>query len=167
MTYKGFINRIRWFCVNHLYAGTKFFDKKRNLLRKMGYQIGEDTKIVGPLFCTGQLTIGSNCWIGKNLTVNGNGAVAIGDNCDVAPEVTFQTGSHQIGGHARRAGEGRNQNICVGNGCWIGVRSTILGGVQIGEGSVVAACACVNRDVQPDTLVGGVPAKTIKELKND
>lgn len=167
MTYKGFINRIRWFKVNHLYTGTKFFDKKCELLRKMGYQIGENTKIVGPLFCTGQLTVGSNCWIGKNFAVNGNGAVMIGDCCDIAPEVTFQTGSHQIGNHSRRAGEGVNQNIQVGNGCWIGVRSTILGGVQIGEGSVVAACACVTRDVQPDTLVGGIPAKTIKELTND
>lgn len=40
-------------------------------------------------FCTGTLCIGANCWIGRNLTVHGNGSVIIGDNCDIAPDVTF------------------------------------------------------------------------------
>lgn len=167
MTFKGLRNRIYRFLVNHVYAGTSHFETKRILLQKMGYQIGEGTKIVGPLFCTGHLVIGKNCWIGKNLTINGNGTVSIGDNCDIAPEVTFQTGTHEIGTHQRRAGNGTNNNIHVGNGCWICVRSTVLGGVQIGDGCVIAACACVNAAVEPDTIVGGVPARVIRKLEND
>jgi acetyltransferase-like isoleucine patch superfamily enzyme len=81
--------------------------------------------------------------------------------------VTFQTGTHFIGDHDRRAGKGYNSDIKVGNGCWIGVRSTILPGISIGDGSVVAACACVARDVEKDTLVGGVPAKQIRKLDYD
>ena len=66
-------------------------------MRKLGHEIGEGTKIVGPIYCTGKIIIGKDCWIGKNLIINGNGSVRIGDNCDVAPEVSFQTGGHEIG----------------------------------------------------------------------
>ena len=167
MTLTGMKNRIYWVLINHVYAGTRCFEKKRILLEKLGHQIGEGTKVVGPLFCTGRLVIGENCWIGKNLKVNGNAVVTIGSNCDIAPEVTFQTGTHAIGAHQRRAGSGFNQDIFVGDGCWLCVRSTILGGVHIGNGSVVAACACVSADVEQDTVVGGVPAKTIRKLTHD
>ena len=53
--------------------------------------------------------------------------------------------------------------VSIGNHVWIGSKSMILKGVTIGEGSVVAAGAVVVRDVPPHTLVGGVPAKVIKE----
>jgi acetyltransferase-like isoleucine patch superfamily enzyme len=49
--------------------------------------------------------------------------------------------------------------------CWIGARVTILAGVTIGRGATVAAGAVVHRDVEPETLVGGVPAKFIRSLK--
>ncbi len=165
----GLKYRLGIFCVNHLYAGTnpRHFEKKRNILNSIGYTIGEGTKIVGPIYCTANLVIGNNCWVGKNLIVNGNGIVNIGNNCDIAPEVAFQTGGHEIGSFQRRAGLGLVYNISVGDGCWIGARSTILGGVTVGNGCVVAACACVCSDTGDNTLVGGVPAKPIKKLKYD
>ena len=160
--------RFNWFLVNRVYAGTesKHFEKKRRLLNAIGHDIGEGTRIVGPIQCYEKLTIGKNCWIGKNLILNGNGNVVIGDNCDIAPEVTFLTGGHEIGFHERRAGEGISYSIVVGNGVWIGARSTILGNTKIEDGAVIAACACVNKDVNADTLVGGVPAKMIRKLEN-
>lgn len=60
----------------------------------IGYRIGKGSKVVGPIECLGQFECGENCWIGKNLKINGNGTVKIGNNCDIAPEVTFQTGGH-------------------------------------------------------------------------
>jgi len=153
--------------VNHVFAGVRCFPVKRKLLRQIGYQIGEDTKIVGPLFCTGNLIIGDDCWIGRNLTVHGNGTVEIGNCCDLAPDVTFLTGGHQIGNSERRAGTGESYRIRVGDGVWVGARSTILGNTRIGNGSVVAACACVPKDVEPDTFVGGVPARVIRRLDNE
>ena len=92
--------RIVIFIVNHVLNGTRFFAAKRRLLRSIGYEIGENTKIVGPIHNTGTLRIGANCWIGCNLTVHGNGTVTIGDNCDIAPDVTFLTGGHQMGDHS-------------------------------------------------------------------
>lgn len=154
------------FLVNKLLVGTKprYFEVKRRLLNAMGHSIGEGTKIVGPIETYTRLTIGRDCWIGKNLRVNGNGTVVIGDCCDIAPEVTFQTGGHEIGGPDRRAGIGLICNQVISNGVWIGGRSTIIGNVTISDGSVVAGCACVVRDVPPNVLVGGVPAKIIRSL---
>ena len=154
------------FLVNGPLAGTRpwTFEAKRWLLNVMGYKIGAGTRVVGPIECTANLTIGCDCWVGKNLRINGNGRVVIGDRCDIAPEVTFQTGSHTIGTAFRRAGEGVSHTQTVGNGVWIGARATILGNTVISDGSVVAACACVVGDVPANMLVGGVPAKTIRRI---
>ena len=154
--------RIVLYTVNHILNGTRFFAVKRRLLRSIGYEIGENTKIVGPLYNT--LRIGSDCWIGCGLTVHGNGTVTIGDRCDLAPDVTFLTGGHRIGDHCRRAGDGEIYRITVGSGVWIGSRATFLRTISIGDGSVIAACACVANSVQPDVIAAGVPAKVIKEL---
>lgn len=167
MKLRGIQKRMVMFCVNHFLSGTRSFGLKRRLLRSIGYEIGENTKIVGPVFCTGKLHIGSNCWIGRNFTVEGNGSVHIGDNCDVAPGVMFLTGGHEIGSPDRRAGRGETYSICVGSGTWLGARATIAGDVQIGEGCVVAACGCVVSNVNANSLVGGVPARLIRELDDE
>lgn len=158
------------FLVNHILAGDskdRLFEPKRKLLNAIGFEIGEGTKVVGPIECVGKLKVGKNCWIGKNLKINGIGTVIIGDNCDIGPEVTFQTGGHHIGDRTRRAGEGRVFNQSVGSGTWIGGRSTILNSVQIGSGCVIAGCSCVLHDVEDDTLVAGIPAKLIRRLDNE
>ena len=54
--------------------------------------------------------------------------------------------------------------IIIGDGCWIGANATIIGGVTIGDGAVVAAGAVVTKDVEPNTEVGGVPARVMKKL---
>ena len=152
------------FLVNHLFAGPRAFAQKRRLLRSIGWVIGEDTKIVGPVVCTGHVRIGSRCWIGRDFTVHGNGTVVIGDNCDVAPEVCFFTGGHAIGSPERRAGKGENYTIRIGDGCWLGGRSSFMRSVTVGNGAVVAGCACVTEDVPANTLVGGTPARPIRSL---
>ncbi len=152
------------FLVNHFYVGTRAFARKRQLLQAIGWSIGEGTRIVGPVDCTGDVEIGENCWVGKKFAVHGNGKVVIGDRCDLGPEISFFTGGHQIGPAERRAGRGEHYEIRVESGCWIGGRASLLGSVQVGAGSVIAACACVVRDVPANTLVGGVPAEIIREL---
>lgn len=171
--FMGIMIKIRkkyaFFCINHIYCGTKprYFERKRKLLVKAGYKIGENTKIVGPVLIQCGFECGKNCWIGRNLCVNGNGFVKIGDNCDIGPEVTFQTGGHLIGSADRRAGEGVSFEQSVGSGTWIGGRATILGKTDIGKSSVIAGCACVVKDVPENCVVGGVPAKVIKEITDE
>lgn len=162
-----FIHRkLNLFLVNTILVGPRpwTFKYKRALLRNIGYQIGEGTKIVGPIINTGKLIIGRNCWIGSNLVVHGNGIVRIADNCDLAPDITFLTGGHSIGEPERRAGDGETYEISVGSGVWIGARSTIARSICIGDSSVLATCSCVTKSVPCNVLVGGVPARLIKEL---
>lgn len=164
---RGIKRNLNMYLVNHIYVGTRKFEKKRKLLNSIGHSIGENTKVVGPIEVTGTLIVGKNCWIGKNLKVNGNGMVKIGDNCDIAPEVTFQTGGHKIGNPNRRAGGGQIFSQCVGDGTWIGGRVTVLNNSNIGKACVIAGCACVIGNVEDNSLVGGVPAKLIRKLQND
>lgn len=154
------------FIVNNLLKGTnpRRFELKRRLLNKAGLELGEGTKVVGPIFVQGHLRTGKNCWLGKNLMVNGDGFVAIGDNCDIGPEVKFQTGGHEIGDASRRAGEGVVYEITVGNGCWLCAGSDLIGGCRVGDSTVVAARACVIGEVPENVLCGGVPARVIKQL---
>lgn len=163
----GIHRTVNLFLINHVFTGTKPFacKIKRRLLAAIGCTIGEGTTIVGPIECRGIITVGKNCWIGKNCKINGNGTVWIGDNCDLGPEVTFQTGGHEIGDRCRRAGMGEIYHQVVGAGTWIGGRSTICNNSQIGNSCVVAACTCVIRDIPDNTLVGGVPAKIIRRLE--
>ena len=159
----GTLRRISLFMINYVFRGTSptACGAKRNLMCVIGCPVGKGTTIVGPIACSGYVKIGENCWIGKNFTINGNGSVEIGDRCDIGPEVTFQTGGHQIGSPERRAGEGIKFHQTVGNGTWIGGRVTVLNEANIGQGCVIAGCACVVDDVEDNTLVGGVPAKVI------
>lgn len=163
---KGIHRVINLFFINYVFRGTKPFvcEIKRKLLSGIGCTVGEGTTIVGPIECKGTILIGKNCWIGKNCKINGNGTVKIGDNCDLGPEVTFQTGGHVIGDANRRAGLGEIYHQTVEDGTWIGGRSTICNNVTIGKGCVIAACACVVNDIPENTLVGGVPAKSIRRL---
>lgn len=160
----GMHRSINFFFINKVLSGTRLWAAKRFLLRSLGYEIGEGTKVVGPLFCSANLAIGKNCWIGRELQINGNGWVEIGDNCDIAPQVTFLTGGHAIGDSSRRAGVGERYHIAVRDGCWICANATLLNDIEIGAGAVVAAGAVVTSSVAENRLVGGVPAKEIKPL---
>ena len=153
--------------VNHLLAGTRYFAAKRNLLRSVGYALGEGTKVVGPIHCSGTLVTGENCWIGRGVTIHGNGTVVLGDNCDIAPEVAFLTGGHEIGDSGRRAGKGEIYTVTVGSGTWIGARATLGRNIRVGRGCVIAACACVMEDVADNRMVAGVPAREIRTLEDD
>lgn len=159
--------KVSMFLVNNFFSGTNFFKIKIYLLKSIGYEIGENSKIVGPLFIgrAVNLKIGSNTWVGKNLTIHGNGDVLIGDNCDLAPEITFLTGSHKIGNSERRAGEGISFNYKVGNGNWIGAKSVFINGASIGNSNIVAANSLVTKNFDNDLLILGSPAKVSKILE--
>ncbi len=74
------------------------------------------------------------------------------------------TSTHEIGPHQYRAGKDTTRPITIGDGVWIGARAVVLPGVTIGNGSIVAAGAVVNRPVGSNVLVAGVPARFVKHL---
>lgn len=116
----------------------------------------------------GRLDIGEETWIGHEvLFVGGISDVRIGKQCDIAPRVVFATGSHEIrADEVKAAGVGFSSPIEIGDGCWIGVGATILGGTKIGKTSIVAAGAVVRGDFPSGVVIGGVPARVIEVVKN-
>ena len=149
----------------------KCYRFKGFLLRISGVDMGKDVKVNGhvQIYGDGNLVIGSGTWIGPGCRfyTHPEAPIVIGSNCDIAPEVSFVTGSHEIGDSNRRAGTGTAKEIVIHDGCWIGTRVTFLGGVHIGKASIVAAGALVNKDIPENCIAAGVPAQEMKKLGYD
>lgn len=153
--------------VNSVFQGTHAFGIKRTLLNCCeGIQIGMGTKIVTPIHVpgVGSLEIGENCWIGRDFSLEGNGKVHIGSNCDLAPAIVCVTGSHEIGDYNRRAGEGYNSGIGIGDGSWLGTRTIILPGIDIGKAVVIGAGSVVTKNLAEGSVYVGNPAKLMRKL---
>jgi acetyltransferase-like isoleucine patch superfamily enzyme len=95
----------------------------------------------------GQLTISSNCLFGEGVSIHDeNHIVSCGD--DPVGERGFVV-----------------KPVSIGNNVWVGAKATILSGVRIGENAVIGANAVVTHDVPTYTIVGGVPARVLREIK--
>jgi maltose O-acetyltransferase len=151
-----------------LLPDTRLFRFKAFLLRLRGFEIGSNVRVVSSVkIKLKRLSIGDNTFIGhETLIAGGDALVKIGKNVDIAPRCIIVTGTHEIGEAAHRAGKGLSLEIVIGDGTWIGAHSTILGGVHIGTGCIMAAGCLVNRDFDNNCLIAGVPAKVVRELSH-
>ena len=93
--------------------------------------------------------------------------VHIGDYVMIGPNTLITTVNHPISPKGRRAHLGIGKPVVIGSDVWIGGNVTILPGVTIGSNVVIAAGAVVTKDVPDNCIVGGVPAKLIREIEND
>jgi acetyltransferase-like isoleucine patch superfamily enzyme len=113
------------------------------------------------------LEIGAGTWVGMDVRLISNraGTLKIGSRVDIGPMCLVTTGTHEVGGPARRAGVGRGVAVTIGDGTWIGMGAVILPGADIGPGSVVAAGSVVIAGKYPaNSLLAGVPARVRREL---
>ena len=112
----------------------------------------------------GDVVIGDNTRIGIHCTVIG--PVTIGSHVNLAQGITVTALNHNFSDPSRRIDEQgvSTKAVVIGDDVWIGANAVILPGVTIGSHVVVAAGAVVTKDVPANTLVGGVPAKIIKQL---
>lgn len=150
------------------------FSRVRTLLyRCAGLSVGARTLILGQIELAGpgpvqsKLTVGADCQITAPLYADVCSPIAIGDRVFIGHHVVLITTNHEIGDEWKRCGAWTPAPIRIEDGVWIGARATILPGVTIGKGSVVAAGAVVTKDVPPNTLVGGVPAKILRQLEQE
>jgi len=147
------------------------FNRTRTALwRSLHIKIGRGSLVMGDILLSGEgdwselFSVGENTYITGPLRINLGGAVHIGSNVNVGHDNIFLTVDHQIGDAGRRAGTSTFGTITIEDGAWIASRVTLLPGVTVGRGAVVAAGSVVASDVPPHTMVGGVPAKVIRKL---
>lgn len=108
--------------------------------------------------------VGDNFYAGYNCTMLDYAEIRIGNNCLIGPNVGIYTTGHDIQAKDRYK-SGYARPITIGDDVWIGGHSCILPGVSIGDGAVIAAGSVVTKDVRPYTVVGGNPAKLLKNQK--
>lgn len=109
------------------------------------------------LFKNSTLKIG-NSFINSNCKIRCHKSITIGDDCAISHDFTIMdSDAHSLNG------DKHTKPVIIENHVWIGTRVTILSGVTVGEGAVIAAGSIVTKDVPAYTLVGGNPAKVIKE----
>lgn len=111
-----------------------------------------------------EITIGGNTAIGRHCHLDGRGGLEIGRNVNISSFTRIITAGHDPYDAGFR---GYSAPVVIHDRVWIATGVTILAGVTIGEGAAVAAGAVVNKDVEPFTVVGGIPAKEIGQRPRD
>lgn len=147
------------FKINHTMPMTAECDA---LIKELFAEIGENSRVQPPL----QVNIGANVKIGKNVSIMYNllcmsaGGITIEDGALIAANCSLISNNHDFKERAILT----CKPVVIKKKAWIGAGSTILPGVTVGENAIVAAGSVVTKDVAPNTLVAGVPAKFIKNV---
>ena len=140
-------------------------EEVRALLSELfGYTVPATFRVFPPFYTD----FGKNISVGEDVFINAcchfqdHGGVTIGDGCQIGHNVVFATLNHGIKPEERK--HTIPAPIVLGKNVWVGSNSTILQGVTIGDNAIVAAGAVVTKDVPANTVVGGVPARAIKQI---
>jgi maltose O-acetyltransferase len=160
-----FVTGFLWWGVGNI----PFHHVRRFFYRLAGMKIGSGSTIhmMARIYDPRHITIGKDTIIGERASLDGRqqladsqGGLEIGDHVDIASEVMIWTSQHDLKAPDMRAIEAK---VTIGDYVFIGPRAIILPGVTIGKGAVVAAGAVVTKDVAPQSMVAGVPAKEIAQ----
>jgi maltose O-acetyltransferase len=139
----------------------------QHILQELLGTVSEDVYIEPNFKCD----YGYNIHLGKNFYANFDliildvCEVKIGDHCLIGPRVSILTATHPIDPALRRSGQELGKPIAIGNNVWIGGGAIINPGVTIGDNVVIASGAVVTKDVADGYIVGGVPAKILKQVE--
>ncbi len=139
---------------------------RRFFYRLAGMKIGKGSTIhmAASIYSAGGIAIGYDSIIGEWAVLDGREKLTIGNHVDIATGVMIYNSEHDVNDPKFSA---ISAPVEIGDYVFIGPRAIILPGVKIGNGAVVGAGAVVTKDVEPFTIVGGVPAKLIKERNKD
>lgn len=127
---------------------------------------GEDIHIESTFNCD----YGANIHVGENFYANFGcvildvARVDIGDNCFIAPQVGIYTATHPINAADRINDLEYGKSIKIGDNCWIGGHATINPGVELGDNVVVASGAVVTKNFGDNVVIGGNPARVLKDI---
>jgi maltose O-acetyltransferase len=142
------------------------FSKSKPYVEALLKSLGENS-VVSPPFQREygkSISICSDCFLNMGIVMLDNAPISIGNNVLIGPNAQFYTPSHPLNYLERREWKVQCLPITVEDDVWIGGNTVICQGVTIGARSIFAVGAVVTKNVEPDTLVGGMPAKFIKSL---
>ena len=132
--------------------------------RLIGKPVGDGFGLFPPFYTDfgKNITIGNNVFINADCKFQDQGGIFIGDGALIGHNVVLATLNHDLDPAKRQ--QLHPGKIVIGKGVWIGANATVTAGVTVGDNAVIAAGAVVNKDVEANTVVGGVPARKIKEI---
>ncbi|AQR72918.1 acyltransferase [Sphingomonas sp. LM7] len=113
------------------------------------------------------LELGDNVSINRSCNISCSGGITIGDDVSIAHGVSILTTEHGFDDPdvpIKRQPVSRHP-VVIESDVWIGAKATVLAGVRIGKGSIVAAGAVVTKDVPANSIVGGIPARVMKQVR--
>ncbi len=157
----------RDYLCNHWFNRIPFRAVRMKAFRAMGLHIGPHSTVLmtAEFNAISKITVGDHTIINQHVYLDGRGGLSIGDSVNISSHVLLVAGTHDVQDGAHFRGEARP--IFIEDYVWLGTRCTILCGVRVGKGAVVAAGAVVTQDVAPFTIVGGVPARKIGDRTAD
>ncbi len=131
----------------------------------IGKKVDGSFLLIPPFYTAGGLdiSVGRNVFINQNCTFYDLGGIDIAGDVMIGPNVSIITSGHPVEPSRRRALT-IAKPIAIERNVWIAAGATIVGGVTVGENSVVAAGSVVTKDVPPNTLAGGNPARVIRSI---
>jgi acetyltransferase-like isoleucine patch superfamily enzyme len=140
-------------------------DEVRALFSELtGRKVDDSFLLIPPFYTAGgdEIRVGRNVFVNQNCTFYDLGGLDISDDVMIGPNVSLITAGHPLEPSQRRTTVGKP--ISVGRNVWIATGAIVIGGVTIGENSVVAAGAVVTKNVPANMLVGGNPARVIRSV---
>ena len=140
----------------------------RNLFSELtGKQVDETFTLFPPFYtdCGKNITVGKRVFINMGCKFQDQGGIFIGDGTLIGHNVVLATLNHAKSPKERS--DMIPAAIHIGENVWIGANATILPGVTVGDGAIIAAGAVVSKDVPPNSVAAGVPAKIVKEIREE
>lgn len=141
--------------------------KRQELLRQIMGELKEGVTVLSPVyFDYGALTkLGKGTFVNHGCYFMDGGSVTIGENCFIGPYTGFYTAAHPTDYARRNMGLEWAKPIRVGDNCWFGANCSVMPGVTIGAGCVIAAGSVVTTDIPENSIAAGVPAVVKKKIE--
>jgi maltose O-acetyltransferase len=140
--------------------------ERHDLLLELLGQLGEGSEIKPPLRCDygNRIRVGARTFVNYGLVALDVASIAIGDDVQIGPNVQLLTPTHPIDPDARRAKWEASEPIAIEGNVWLGGGVIVLPGVTIGENTVVGAGSIVTKDLPPNVVAAGNPARVVRSL---